>query len=92
MGVSARPAQRLLAVLPAVSPQPQQTGVLPIMKQQVQPEAHMVARQSQHDWIISQHFWSPEVQVTQQPLSVSSHLHSPTVRLQQQTTVPLSEQ
>ena len=44
--------------------QPQQIGVLFIITQQVQPDLLMVAMQSQQDWIISQHFWSPEVQVT----------------------------
>jgi len=42
--------------------------VLFIIRQQVQPALHMQERQSQHDWIISQHFWSPDVQVTQNPV------------------------
>jgi len=37
------------------SVQPQQTGVLLIMKQQVQPRSMQQARQSQQAWIISQH-------------------------------------
>jgi hypothetical protein len=59
-----------------------------IIRQQVQPSLSIVAIQSQQAWIISQHFWSPLVQVTQQPLSVMSHLHMPIVRLQQQTIMP----
>ena len=48
----------------------------------------MVAQQSQQAWIISLHFWSPEVQVIVQPSGVMSHLHMPMVRLQQQTIMP----
>ena len=81
------PVQRL-ALTTAVSPQPHATGVLFIITQQVQPEFISVLRQSQHDWIISQHFWSPLVQVSVQPLSVSSHLHSPIVKQQVQTVMP----
>jgi hypothetical protein len=62
--------------------------VLFIIKQHVQPALHMHERQSQHDWIISQHLASPEVQVTQMPLSVISHLHMPMVKLQQHTIRP----
>jgi hypothetical protein len=68
--------------------QPQQTGVLFIVTQQVQPSLSMVLMQSQHAWIISAHFWSPLVQVTVMPLSVMSHLHMPIIRLQQQTIMP----
>ena len=71
-----------------VSQQPQQTGVLFIITQQVQPAFISVPRQSQHAWIISQHFWSPLVQVKQKPLSVISHLHRPIVKLQVQTVMP----
>lgn len=67
---------------------PQQTGVLFIIMQQVQPAMHMAWRQSQQAWIISQHFGSPEVQVTQQPLSVISQVQAPIVREQQQTAMP----
>jgi hypothetical protein len=56
--------------------------------QQVQPSLSMQAMQSQHAWIISQHFGSPLVQVIMTPLSVMSHLHMPIVRLQQQTIMP----
>jgi hypothetical protein len=56
--------------------------------QQVQPSLSMQAMQSQHAWIISQHFGSPLVQVMQTPLSVMSHLHMPIVMLQQQTIMP----
>jgi hypothetical protein len=68
--------------------QPQATGVLFIITQQVQPAFIMQARQSQHAWIISPHLLSPEVQVRETPLSVISHLHMPMVRLQQQTIRP----
>jgi hypothetical protein len=59
-----------------------------IMMQQVQPAFIIVFMQSQQAWIISQHLLSPEVQVTQTPLSVISHLHMPMVRQQQQTIIP----
>jgi hypothetical protein len=68
--------------------QPQQTGVLFIITQQVQPSLSMHEMQSQQAWIISQHFGSPLVQVMHTPLSVMSHLHMPIVRLQQQTIMP----
>ena len=68
--------------------QPQQTGVPFIITQQVQPFLRQEDRQSQQDWIISQHFGSPLVQVKQTPLSVVSHLHMPIVKLQQQTIMP----
>jgi hypothetical protein len=68
--------------------QPQHTGVLFIITQQVQPALSMVFMHSQQAWIISQHLASPEVQVMQQPLSVISHLHMPMVRLQQDTIMP----
>ena len=65
-----------------LSAQPQQTGVLLIRRQQLQPEESSVLMQSQQAWIISQHWLSPLVQVTQQPFSVVSHLQMPTLRLQ----------
>ena len=68
--------------------QPQQTGMLFIMTQQVQPACIIAFMQSQHDWIIWQHFGSPEVHVILQPLSVISQLHMPIVRLQQQVIMP----
>jgi hypothetical protein len=74
--------------LDVVGLEPQQTGVLFIMQQQVQPQAIMVAMQSQHAWIILQHSASPDVQVMQQPSLVISHLHRPIVRLQVQTVMP----
>ena len=63
-------------------------GLLFIITQQVQPSLSMQVMQSQQAWIISQHFWSPLVQVITQPFSVMSHLHMPIVRLQQQTIMP----
>jgi len=68
--------------------QPQQTGMLFIIRQQVQPAFIMVAMQSQQAWIMAAHWASPLVQVTETPLSVISHLHMPIVRLQQQTIIP----
>jgi len=68
----------LAGVLPLVgwvlqpSVQPQQTGVLLIVRQQVQPQSIQQDRQSQQAWIISQQFWSPLVQVMQKPVSVIS--------------------
>jgi hypothetical protein len=58
----------------------------------VQPASMQHDTQSQQAWIISQHFWSPEVQVIVQPSGVMSHLHMPIVRLQVQTVTPLSVQ
>ena len=77
-----------LALAEVVGLQPQQTGVLFIMQQQVQPAAIMVLMQSQQAWIIASHILSPEVQVIVQPSLVISHLHRPMVRLQQQTIMP----
>ena len=68
--------------------QPQQTGVPFIIMQQVQPAFIMLDMQSQQAWIMSQHFWSPLVQVMTQPSAVISHLHMPMVMLQQQTIMP----
>ena len=68
--------------------QPQQTGMLFMQRQQVQPAAHMAIMQSQQAWIIEQQAGSPLVQVMQTPLSVISHLHMPIVMLQQQTIMP----
>jgi hypothetical protein len=67
---------------------PQQTGVLFIIRQQVQPDLSMVVRQSQHAWTISAHLLSPLVQVTHTPSLVISHLHIAMVKLQQQTVMP----
>jgi hypothetical protein len=67
---------------------PQQTGMLFIMTQQVQPACIIAVMQSQHDWMIWQHFGSPELQLILQPLSVISQLVIPIVRLQQQTIMP----
>jgi hypothetical protein len=78
----------VLAPVEVVSEHPHAIGVLFIITQQVQPAFIMQLRQSQQAWIISQHLLSPEVQVTQTPLSVISHLHIPMVRLQQQTIMP----
>jgi hypothetical protein len=63
-----------------------------IITQQVQPAWHIFMRQSQQDWIISQHLASPLVQVMQTPLGVISHLHRPIVMLQQHTIMPLRTQ
>src|SRR5262245_10021151 len=58
---------------PVAAQQPQQTGVLFIIRQQVQSALSMALMQSQQAWIMAQHLASPEVQVTQTPLSVISH-------------------
>jgi len=79
-------------VVQLMSEQPQAIGVLFSVTQQVQPALRSEQRQSQHDWIISQHLASPLVQVMQTPLSVISHLHRPIVRLTVQTVRPLSVQ
>jgi hypothetical protein len=71
---------------------PQQTGVLFIITQQVQPAAMQAIMQSQHAWIILQQSASPLVQVIAQPSLVISHLHRPIVRLQQQTIIPFMTQ
>jgi hypothetical protein len=73
-----------------IAQQPQQTGILFIMTQQVQPAFIIAAMQSQQAWIMAQQAGSPLVQVSVTPLSVISHLHIPIVRLQQQATMPLS--
>jgi hypothetical protein len=72
------------------SEQPQHTGVLFIITQQVQPAFRQQEMHSQQAWIISQHSLSPLVQVMQQPLSVGSHRHMPMVRLQKFTGMPLN--
>jgi hypothetical protein len=66
----------------------QQTGVPPIIMQQVQPDFMHPIRQSQHAWIMSQHALSPLVQVMVHPLAVISHLHIAIVMLQLHTTMP----
>ncbi|QJW97179.1 hypothetical protein FTUN_4744 [Frigoriglobus tundricola] len=66
----------------------QQTGVPPIIMQQVQPAFMQPMMQSQHAWIMSPHILSPLVQVTQHPVAVISHLHMPIVMLQQHTIMP----
>lgn len=66
----------------------QQTGVPPIIRQQVQPPFMHAVRQSQQPWIMAAQAASPLVQVTQQPSLVISTLHAPMVRLQQHTIMP----
>lgn len=66
----------------------QQTGVPPIIRQQVHPAFMHAITQSQHPWMTSQQALSPLVQVTTHPSLVGSHLHIPQVRLQQQTIIP----
>jgi hypothetical protein len=66
----------------------QQTGVPPIIRQQVQPAFMQAIMQSQQPWIMSQQALSPLVQVTQQPSAVISHLHRPIVKLHTHTTDP----
>jgi hypothetical protein len=66
----------------------QQTGVPPIIRQQVQPAFMQAVRQSQQPWIIASQPLSPLVQVTMHPFLVISTLHAPIVRLQQHTVIP----
>ena len=66
----------------------QQTGVPPIIMQQVHPPFMQAMRQSQQPWIMSQQALSPLVQVTQQPSFVISTLQAPMVRQQVQTIMP----
>ena len=54
--------------------QPQQTGMLFIITQQVQPDFIMAVMQAQQAWIIVPQAGSPLVQVMQTPSSVGSHL------------------
>jgi hypothetical protein len=70
----------------------QQTGVPPIIRQQLQPAFMQAIRQSQQLWIMSQQALSPLVQVTQQPSAVISHLHIAIIMLQVQTTMPFMVQ
>jgi hypothetical protein len=67
---------------------PQQTGVLFMLMQQVQPPIIMVIIASQQDWIILQQLASPLVQVIIIPLGVISDLHTPMVRLQLMVIMP----
>lgn len=67
---------------------PQQTGVPPIIMQQVQPALRQAAIQSQQPWIIAMQAASPLVQVITQPSLVISHLQVPIIRLQLQQTIP----
>jgi hypothetical protein len=66
----------------------QQTGMLFIIRQQVQPAFCMAVMQSQQAWIMAQQSLSPLVQVMQTPSSVGSHRHMPIIRLQQQAIIP----
>jgi hypothetical protein len=61
--------------------QPQQTGMLLIIRQQVQPDFIIEVIHAQHASIIAQQDGSPLVQVTQTPSSVGSHLHIAITRL-----------
>jgi hypothetical protein len=68
--------------------QPQQTGMLLMSMQQVQPDFIIADMQAQHASIIAQQAGSPLVQVMHTPSSVASHLQRPIVKLQQQTIIP----
>jgi hypothetical protein len=67
---------------------PQQTGVPPIMRQQMQPALQSPAQHSQQHWIMSQQVLSPLVQVTLQPVLVVSTLQTPQAKLQVQQGTP----
>jgi hypothetical protein len=79
--------EEVVALLEA-SVTPQHTGVLLIMKQQVQPRSQQQEMHSQQAWIISQQCGSPLVQVMQKPVSVISNRHMPIVKQQVQQTMP----
>jgi hypothetical protein len=66
----------------------QQTGVPPIIMQQVQPAFRQAIMQSQQPWIMAMQAGSPLVQVITQPSLVISVLHMPIIRLQLQQTMP----
>jgi hypothetical protein len=68
--------------------QPQQTGVLFMLTQQVQPHCIMVIMHVQQSWIILDMPASPLVQVMQTPSVVISHLHRPMVMLHDMTFMP----
>jgi hypothetical protein len=61
--------------------QPQQTGMLLIISQQVQPDFIIEVMHAQQASIIAQQAGSPLVQVMQTPSSVGSHLHMAIVKL-----------
>ena len=61
--------------------QPQQTGMLLIIRQQVQPDFIIEVMHAQQASIIAQQDGSPLVQVMQTPSSVGSHLQIAIVRL-----------
>ena len=67
---------------------PQQTGVPPIIRQQVQPAFRQAIMHSQQPWIMAMQAGSPLVQVTTHPSLVISVLHIPITRLQLQQTIP----
>ncbi len=68
--------------------QPQQTGVLLNIRQQVQPALIIEVMHAQQASIMAQHAGSPLVHVTHTPSSVGSHLHIAMTRLQQHATMP----
>jgi hypothetical protein len=72
----------------AARSQQQQTGMLFIIRQQLQPAFIMAVMQSQQAWIMAQQALSPLVQVMRTPISVASHRHMAIVRLQQQVIIP----
>jgi hypothetical protein len=65
----------------AAPQQPQQTGMLLIIRQHVQPDFIMQVMLVQQASIIAQQDGSPLVQVRQMPSSVGSHLHMAMVKL-----------
>jgi hypothetical protein len=71
---------------------PQQTGVPPIITQQVQPALRQAAMQSQQPWSMAIEPASPLMQVKTQPSFVISHLHVPMNRLHVQQTIPFMMQ
>jgi hypothetical protein len=67
----------------------QQTGRLLRQRQQEQPHFIIIVMQSQHSWMILQHWGSPLVQAKHTPFFIISVLHMPIVMLKQAIIIPL---
>jgi hypothetical protein len=67
----------------------QQTGVLPKLTVQQQPESQQALRHSQQACSISQHLSSPLVQVIFTPFLLYSQWQWPQAKLHWQTAIPL---
>lgn len=80
-GSPGRPGSSASLATSGAAQQAQQTGMLFINTQQVQPDFIMAAMDSQQDWIMAQQAGSPLVHVMQTPSSVASQWQRPMVRL-----------